>query len=339
MSNPKYHHLIPKTYLKAWCYSNESIYVMDKKTRRIEPKNIANNFGITQFHSIVAGMPICEYDDLVQIFKSLDRYEVFYEGKQLNNLDKYNINYLNFNNWVIKQESIQISNKNKNVIKAEIDKVKIKDIENLWATKYENKWKWLLDTIENNVTRTNASKIDEFFKGLIIKFVIAFNWRGFYGNELFKTAYKLIISDVNLDKINIPSKERYKPYLETVEEEFEHLMVLKNYREFLRDRGGMYDTAKTYIRLMNIKFFIAMGDNKFITSDNPSFIYSNDEGRLEHIMPISPNILIAIGLNSENENKYRIQKVSDKQVSQINRRIMDNSIERIITIKSSSIFM
>ncbi|HEY8891030.1 MAG TPA: DUF4238 domain-containing protein [Clostridium sp.] len=335
MHNPKYHHLIPKTYLKAWCYSNESTYVMDKKTKLIETKNIGNNFGISQFHSIVAGMPICEEDDLVQIFKALSGYEIFYESKQLNNLDEYNRNYLNFANWIIKKDEIQIVDKKKRTLKTEIGKVKIKDIENLWATKYEDKWKCLLETIEHNIYKTNSLKVDEFLKGIIMKFVIAFNWRGFYSNELFMATYKTIISNANLDKINIPVGERYKNNLDTVEKEFEHLMVLKKYREFLKDEGLMYDSAKNYIRLMSIKFCISTGNNKFITSDNPSFICVNNEGhQLEHIMPISPNVVMAIGLDGANDNKYIIERISDKQVSQINKKILDNSIERIISIQN-----
>lgn len=147
MNNQKYHHLVPRTYLKAWCYSNDSIYVMNKETKLVESKNIANNFGITGFHSIVAGMPICEYNDLLKIFKILEGYDVFYVEKQLRSLEEYNKNYLDFDKWVIKKEGIQISNKNKNILKAEIDKVKIKDIENLWANKYEDKWKKLRECL------------------------------------------------------------------------------------------------------------------------------------------------------------------------------------------------
>ncbi len=72
--NQKYHHLIPRTYLKSWCYSNKSIYVFNKEKRKYETKNIENNFGITQFHSIVAGMPICEENDLKKIFECLEGY-------------------------------------------------------------------------------------------------------------------------------------------------------------------------------------------------------------------------------------------------------------------------
>lgn len=191
------------------------------------------------------------------------------------------------------------------------------------------------ETIEYNITHAKASKIDEFLKGLIMKFVIAFNWRGFYGNQEFKDVYKYVISGLDFDKILIPNNERYKPFLETIEEENEHLMVLKNYREFLRDKGIIYETTKNYIRLMNIKFYISTGDNKFITSDNPSFVCKNIDGLLVHIMPISPKITIAIGLNSSKENEYLIEILSDKEISKINKIILDNSIKRIISIQNN----
>ncbi|AAK81455.1 hypothetical protein BJV85_000371 [Clostridium acetobutylicum] len=148
MTNQKYHHLIPRTYLKAWCYNKDSIYVFDTKNRIFEGKNIKKNFGITQFHSIVAGMPICEEEDLKKIYKCLDGYEIYYEGRLLTNLMEYNKYYCKFAEWVIKSNNIDISRKNKNILRAKIDKVKILDIEQLWSEKYEDKWNIVRENIE-----------------------------------------------------------------------------------------------------------------------------------------------------------------------------------------------
>lgn len=334
MSIPKYHHLIPRTYLRAWSYSNESIYVMNKETKLIESKNINNNFGITQFHSITAGMPICEYHDLVKIFKPLENYEVFYDNKLIDSLEEYNNSYFQFDKWIIKKEGIEISQKNKNILKSEIDKVKIIDIESLWEKKYENKWKWLCETIENKVLKTDLLEIDEFYKGLIMKFAIAYNWRGFYGNDSFNLVYNWISNLTELREIKIATKDRQKKYLETASQEMQHFLLLKNYRKFLRDDGIMYELAKNYIRLMGIKFYVTVGNSKFMTSDNPSFVGKNIDGKLLHILPVSPNIIACIGLNSKHEKKYFIERISDREVFKINKQIVENSVERVITINN-----
>ena len=72
MTVPKYHHLIPRAYLKAWCHSNDSVYVIDKISNNKEVKNIKTNFGVTQFHSIFAGMTMCNNDNLLKIFDCLN---------------------------------------------------------------------------------------------------------------------------------------------------------------------------------------------------------------------------------------------------------------------------
>jgi hypothetical protein len=332
MSEPKYHHRIPRTYLRAWCYSNDSIYVMDKRTQKKDIKNINNNFGQTQFHSIIAGMPICEHKDLVRIFEALAGYEVFHDGKKLISLTEYNNHYYDFGNWVIKKDGKRISKKQKNIIFDKISKVKINEIETLWAKKYENRWPYMREIIEQQVIETNLNVLDEFYKGLIMKFVVAFNWRGFYGNDSFKSTYKWISDATGMDEIDIPLKERQKKYLKTVSEEFEHLLTLKKYREFLNDKGIIYDVAKNYIRLAGIKFYVAVGKEKFITTDNPSFIKKTPEGLYVHIMPVSPRVLISVGKNSGKDRTYIVQRISDKTVSMINKQIFDSSVGKIFTV-------
>jgi hypothetical protein len=333
MSNPKYHHLIPRTYLRAWCHSNDSVYVVDKGKRKLETKNINTNFGISQFHTITAGMMICEDNDLNQIFKYLDGYEIYLNNKKLSDFHEYNINYTDFDDWIIKKDSKPVSKKTKNILKSKIEQEKILEIENLWQIKFENKWRWLRDTIEYNVLRTKSTEINQFYKGLIMRFVVAFNWRGFYGNELFRKEYEWISDMINLDEIIIPYEERYKVYLETASVEMEHLLLLKNYREFLRDKGIMYKMAVNYVRLLGIMFYVAGGSNNFITSDNPSFI-GKFEGQSVHIFPVSPRVIVCLGKNGKNEDKYLVKKVPDRLVSMINKQIYDNCVDRIIMFDS-----
>ncbi|ADZ22572.1 hypothetical protein BJV85_000372 [Clostridium acetobutylicum] len=178
---------------------------------------------------------------------------------------------------------------------------------------------------------SQGDKIDEFYKGLIIKSLIAFNWRGFHTNNAFKSVYKWISDIIGLDKINIPVEERQKNYLTTASQEMEHSILLRKYREFLNDTGIIYYMAKMYIKIMSIKFYIATGNNKFITSDNPSFICNNVDGKLVHIMSISPDIVMTVGINKNHEEKYYIERISSKDVTKINKIIYDNSIEKVIT--------
>lgn len=329
-----YDHLIPKTYLRAWVHSKDSVYVCDKKTGVLSRKNIENNFGRTHFHSISAGMPICEHSDLVDIFRSVNGYDVYYQDRLLETLEEYNNYYYDFANWVIKKSGVKVTKRGKNQIRADIEQVKIDDVENLWNKKYENRWNQMKDIIIYKVMTNSLNEIDEFYKGLIMKFIIAFNWRGFYGNDTFKNASKWILGAAALHNVDIPFEVRQKPYLETASEEIEHMLLLRKYREFLRDKGIMYDMAKLYIRLLSLQFYIAEGNTKFITSDNPSFIVKINEDKNVHLMPVSPEILICIGRNSDCIGKYKVERISDEDVEQFNKLISENSFERIISINN-----
>ncbi|MCX7903034.1 MAG: DUF4238 domain-containing protein [Caloramator sp.] len=326
----KYHHLIPKTYLKAWCYKNESIYVIDKKTNKIDTKNIDNNFGRSDFHTIKAGMPICENKDLEKIFKVLEGYEVYCDNKKLENLEDYNKRYYEFNKWVIIKDGNVVSKKIKNVLKNEIENVKIMDIENLWAQRYEDKWGWLRNTIEYKICRIKLKEIDEFYKGLIMRFVILYNWRGFNGNDVFNEICEWLSKIIGLERIDIPKEDRAKLYIETASEEIKHFYLLKEYREFLKDEGKMYDLAKKYIKFLNIKFYIASGNKKFITSDSPSFVGKDLDGNLAHVMPVTPEILICVSAYKANK-RYLIERINENEVISFNKQIFENSFERIIT--------
>ena len=75
----KYHHLIPRTYLSAWEHGNGTLYIrfLENKESVVE-RNKDNIAGITNYHSIVAGMPIVTKEDADKIFACLKDLEVHY---------------------------------------------------------------------------------------------------------------------------------------------------------------------------------------------------------------------------------------------------------------------
>ncbi len=79
----KYHHLIPQTYMTAW--ANES-GTMDVEFLRAPGKIVKRNkeriAGITDFHSIQAGMPLCTENDTNELFAAVTGYtEVLISGQ------------------------------------------------------------------------------------------------------------------------------------------------------------------------------------------------------------------------------------------------------------------
>ena len=80
----KYHHLVPQTYMSAWAHGNGTLNIeFLKSPGKIVERNKERIAGITDFHSIKAGMPICTESDANIIFEPILSYIVEYEGNVL----------------------------------------------------------------------------------------------------------------------------------------------------------------------------------------------------------------------------------------------------------------
>lgn len=333
MSKAKYHHLVPRVYLRPWCYKNDSIYVLDKGSKKIESKNINNNFGKSNFHSLQVGMPILNRVELKEIFEPLKGYDVYFEETRLEDYSILNDKYYAFDEWIIKKEDRIISKRDRNEILSSVEGKKIIDIEKAWATKYEDKWNIFREDLIDRISKTQDLKTDAIKEGFLMKFIVGMNWRGFLGNKDFTAIYDFISGGLGLKKIQIPDEERYKKYLETADDdEMKNYILLKRYREFLNDKGYIYEMARQYIRNLEIKFYIAEDNVNFITSDNPSFITENIDKKHVHVMPITPKVLACIGKSTNKGNEYFIELVNNKEVRKINDIIFKEAFEKIIMI-------
>ena len=68
----KYHHLIPQTYMSAWANNSGTLKVeFINEPGIIVERNKEHIAGITDYHSIRAGMPICTATDAASIFNAL----------------------------------------------------------------------------------------------------------------------------------------------------------------------------------------------------------------------------------------------------------------------------
>ena len=150
----KYHHLIPRTYLSAWEHGNGTLYIryLENKGDVVE-RNKDNVAGITNYHSIVAGMPIVTKEDADVIFACLDGLEVHYGDTIISDNLELNKIYYDFENWTVyRKDGFVVSKKR---LKSEIDKVKIRDIEALWSSKYEDAWGTIRSELEEAIMNSS----------------------------------------------------------------------------------------------------------------------------------------------------------------------------------------
>lgn len=324
----KYHHLIPQTYMSAWANKAGTLEVEFLSNPGVlEQKNKDNIAGITDYHSIKAGMVICTKDDADKIFAPLANYIVEIDGQIVTDTMEMNQKFYNFDAWIIRRSDGSLARKK--AIKREIEKIKIKDIESNWSIKYENEWNNVVYDLESAIFSANAKSITAIHKDYLMKFFVALDWRSIQSNDEFQKAFRTF-ADALLDEIEIPEEERILPCLKTAADEIKHNLLLKYYRKYLDDDGVIYTHAMESLKHTNFHFLIADGQICFITSNNPSFVFIREDGLNEGLMPVTPRILMAQGRCTEDADKYFITYISEEAVSGYNEIIKANADEFVI---------
>ena len=330
----KYHHLIPQTYFTPWQKNKGTIKIKEKTTGTIKEKNKSKVFGINYYHSIIAGMPICTQDDTDCLFASLSGLNVIYNGEIITNTQRMGEVFYDFSNWSItQQDGSPVPKSKRNSIFDTIQQCKINEIEDLWSTKYESKWQAKRELIEQRLKGISSScTIDAFQKGFLTKFLVSLDWRSISKNDIFKKTFNEINSIVHFDKIIIPKDEQELPLFETAYDYMEHCILLKFFRDYLHDKGQMYEYARTCIKQLSLCFLMAPNGRRFHTSDNPSFQIHIKEKELEGligIFPISPEICI-VQNRSKDQDIYQVQMLSNEEVDKYNDYIEQNASEIIV---------
>lgn len=324
----KYHHLDPQTYMSAWMHGKGTLNVefLDAPGDIVK-RNKERIAGITDFHSIRAGMPLCTEIDANIIFEPVLSYIVEYEGNILQSSLDMNKYYYDFESWIIKR--VDGSPVSKKSIKREIEKKKIKDIETNWSTKYENNWASEVAKIEAAVLHAPDGSNSMFDQEYLMKFFTALDWRGFKSNHSFEEMYKTLTCGL-LDDLEIPVDERILPSIKTAADEIRHNLLLQFYRRYLSDAGVIFKDAMANLQHTNFHFLIADGPTKFITSDSPAFMHRRDDKKLVGLLPITPRILMAKGKRREDDGLYYVTHITDEAVKRYNGVIRSNAEEFII---------
>lgn len=314
--------------MSSWKHGKGTLYV-EYRNGEIRERNKDKIAGVTDFHSVLVGMPICTKEDTDEIFKCLSDYFVEYNGRIVTETLELNQIYHDFDNWKITRADGTIVSKKK--LRNDIDCVRIRDIEALWSVKYENGWDKLKEKIEATVLSSTADAIPAFDREYLMKFYTAMDWRGFKSNIHLNGAFDWLCNEVlPLHEIEIPKDERELPIFENAEDYFKHCYILKSYRKFLNDEGVIYANAMANLEHTSFHFLVADATTTFITSDNPAFVFTRSDGQLQGIMPISPRILMVQGRNTDKDEVYYITHIDDDAVKAYNNIIRANAVEFVI---------
>lgn len=337
MSEPKFHHRIPQTYLKAWCYNSNSVWYYNKENQTSEKRNISKIMGVNYFHSIKAGSIFTTQESLEKIFAPLNGYAVYEktdEGNEmfLSSRDLMNQRFHNYENWIIKESDGKvITAKQKKIIKGEIDKISDNSIEEAWDKKYENAWKNTITEIQQTVIdihEKNLIMLTDTAYHTIIDYFVMFQWRSTSGYDKAREAFDWFISIIP-EIMNMDIDDDVHRENKTIADNMWHNYLLSQYHNFLNGDGVMSFESKQYFEKLTPLFMIDR-TGSIITSDNPCFTFTNKDGYQEPILVALPSMIISLARKNPNAlNEYRICEMNDEDVDYYNRIIFGNGNEII----------
>lgn len=328
-TNAKYHHLIPRTYLSAWEHGKGTLYVRFLNNKNVVERNKDRIAGVTNYYSIVAGMPIVTAEDADKIFSCLKNLEVHYRGEIVSDNLKLNSIYYDFINWEVYRKDGSVESKKK--LKSEIDKVKIRDIEKLWSMKYETQWEKVRSELESRILNSSNGIITSVNKEYLMKFYTALDWRSIKSNSTFNEVWELLCKKkLHLDEIDIPKNNRKLLMLDNASEEMKHDLLLAYYRNYLNDSGIIYKHAMESLAKTSFHFLVAGGVETFNTSDNPAFQFKRSDGKIEGILPLTPRILMVQGKCLTQDPNFYVTHITERDVVEYNVEIERNASKFVV---------
>lgn len=328
-NNAVKHHRVPKTYMKTWCFSRNSVWTYDKFKRKSEIRNIEKLFRTNYYHSIRAGFLYHTEDSLEKIFGFLKAYRIVYEEKELFSLEELNNHYCDFKKWEIYYPNGEkVNSKDKNVIKKQLESTKVNTIEEQWNIQLENDWPKIVEVLQGilyKLENGDSSYLTNIDADTILKYFVMFNWRGMVGNSSLNEVCHWIFHDVFEDSyIEIPENDRINSYDSCVADEMKHAFLLKAYDDFLNGKGVMYNTYQQYKEKFSFIFLLTK-NKTFNTSDNPCFDFISNEGYRVPFFVVSPTIAIELARKDPIEPlMYKVQNLEDDEVNKYNEIIFEN---------------
>lgn len=334
-------HMIPRCYMKNWGYNAKktSVWIYDKENRyneenpdwTIESKTIYKINSLNCFHDFRAGYMYMPEEALNEIFEPLKDFVICDEGELLDSNQKLNSHYYNYDKWEISNKDGQkLCEYEKKKLYIYLKESRYTFVETEWARTYENSWVLFIHLFykrisklrrekDNGIKSTISITNQEIYK--LIQYSVIYNWRSIQGNEIFNNVIKSSTMDI-LKKIEIPEEKRvYENDIMAIDEVI-HVKRINDFFDFLKNDRGLIkkNIDDIYENLIPI-IYLTDGSKKFITSNEPSFTYTGQDGMNEMIFVALPNMLISFVKG--NKGIFHIKNATQKKVDELNKIIAD----------------
>ncbi len=327
----KYHHKVPQTYLKSWCFSGDAIHTYNKNLSKIEDRNISNILGENYFYSIYAGSLFATDESLKKIFGFLKDFSITMDGKELTSLRELNEKFEEYDNWEIYYPNGKIvPKKGRNKIKQQILSTTDDTLEKRWSQEFENDWGRIVTNLYSRLVRILSKDPDECLTYneflSLIRYYIMYDWRGEEGNSTLNDFLKWLGKFVPIFDYKLTDYTTIKNYgfNDTIIEEIKHASSLRFYEQFLDNKGGMKKIYDAYVKELTVIFLLDRNSSLF-TSDNPAFELIDEDGLKKPILAITPKVLMMLARkNPEEPLSYIINRLSPEEVEYYNKQIFNH---------------
>lgn len=332
-------HLVPKCYMRKWCYTKDKVLTCTKDNMSIQSKNIINLNAKNRFYDFTLKSLWRPKEFDAKIFKSLSKYDIYCSGKKLANIKEIAKYYCEKSEWIIKDEYGQIITKGKSdELFNYLDEERDCTIERLLSKKIESKWPKFIEKIENKVRDQSGNciyvKKNEIHS--IIENLFIFSCRSFNPNNIISNIIKDALRDLDFDDCEIEKNERSYADCPTIHKEFEHSFFLEQLYMYLKfETGVIKKLIDRYEENLNVSFLLSDESNnscKFITGNNPSFQYTFPNKKLTNIFVATPTMLIL--MCKKDSNKSLIKRLDSYEIEKYNKKIAENNDIIILPYKN-----
>lgn len=343
----KRQHIVPRTYMKPWSPDGERVWTYDRSETSpsiVSHRMMSVNY-IRNTYDILPGDLFYTQDALNDIFGFLDGYEIEYDRKKLTSHEELNNNYKNFNSWVIiKPDGTSITETERIQIRDALKEARYPFTEKAWDAQYESDWRSFITDLErrlrsvksagknegaDTITSDDLTKVMEYY----LMFDFRSESRNAFVDSCLNDAINFFLSAIPPMKAAmndpIPEKDRVHKDEDTHLKELRGNHYRKVFYDFLSSgAGNIKSTLDQYRKIFEIHFMLSDSIHPFITSNNPAFTHTYDNGTKENVFIALPTLAILMGKG--NKTEFLISNANAQEVENVNKIVYQEGDELIL---------
>lgn len=336
----KKQHIVPRTYTKSWSPDEKHVYTFNKleKIPSIRFPYMTKINYIRNTYDILPGDYFTPVEALKDIFGFLDDYRIEYGGNKLSSRKELNENYKNFDSWtIIKPNGDFVTEEEKDQIKVALKEARYPFTEKAWNTKYENGWNSFATDLERRLRNAitfekneGTDKITSDTLSMVIEYYLMFDFRSESRNEFIDNCINDTLKPLQnvlpeVDDI-LPVKDRIHMDEDTYTKQVRGNLYRKAFYKFLYSGSGYIKTTlDKYRQMFEIHFILTEPTYPFITSNNPAFTHTYEDGKKENVFIALPTLAIMMGKGDN--GKFIVSNADRAKVDRLNKIVyQDNDV-------------